>query len=106
MKMTWFARTRALLRGAPALVASVVAAAALVAGGGPDRATKVALYGLCGLWFGTGQLYIAGGDVYGSAVRAVSPGAGMLTTAAGTGVLGPLGDAGPAAKASLLGACG
>ena len=137
MKMTWFARTRALLRGAPALLASVVVAAALVAGGGPaaaaarpggaavpggpaagvistvaggvggpDRATKVALYGLCGLWFGTGQLYIAGGDVYGSAVRAVSPGAGMLTTAAGTGVLGPLGDAGPAAKASLLGACG
>ena len=133
MKMTWFARTRALLRGAPALVASVVAAAALVAGGGPAaaaarpggaavpggpaagvistvaggvggpaKATSVALVGACAVSFAAGQLYI--GDA--TSVRRVDAGTGRLTTPAGTGASGPLGDRHAAAKASLLNACG
>jgi hypothetical protein len=53
--------------------------------------------------FGGGHVYI-GTE---TAVRKMSPGSDWLTTAAGTGAGGPVGDGGRAAKASLGGAaCG
>ena len=68
--------------------------------GGPARATRVAV-APCGVSFGAGHLYIAGG-----VVRQVSPGTDRLTTSAGTaGDGGPLGDGRRAASASLS-ACG
>ena len=55
----------------------------------------------CSLTSSAGSVYIGAGNV----VRRVSP-TGGLTTPAGTGAGGPRGDRGPAAKASLNGACG
>ena len=75
-------------------VISVVAGGA----GGPGRATTVALANSnvggqsCGLAYGAGSLYI--GD--GNSVRAVSAASDRLTTPAGTGAPGPLGNTGPA----------
>src|SRR5690242_15663220 len=85
-------------------VISVVAGGA----GGPGPATTVALSninvgsGNCGVTYAAGSLYI--GD--GSSVRAISPGDDRLTTPAGTGAPGPLGNMGPATRAELLGVCG
>ncbi len=97
------ASTHARLAPAPGAI-SVVAGGA----GGPGLATTVALASTnvqtrnCGVAYGGGNLYI--GD--GTAVRAVGPGNDRLTTPAGTGAPGPLGNTGPAARAALLGACG
>src|SRR5580658_8211704 len=77
--------------------------------GGPGPATQVSLSALgttalgpCGVTYGDGRLYVP--DV--ASVRSVSPATGRLTTVAGTGVTGPLGDGGPATSASLGDACG
>src|SRR5260221_545940 len=69
--------------------------------GGPGRATKIAL-SPCGAASARGQLYLAEG----SAVRRVSEATDRLTTPAGTGSAGPLGDGGPATKASAGGGGG
>ena len=68
--------------------------------GGPARATGVGVIP-CGVAFAGGHVYI-GTE---SAVRELNPGSDWLTTPAGTGVTGPLGDGGPAAKASVGRAC-
>jgi NHL repeat len=68
--------------------------------GGPGPATKVALPDVCGLAVATGNMYV--GDR--GSVRKVS-GTGSLTTPAGIGAVGLLGDGGPAARASVA-ACG
>ena len=97
------ASAHARLAPAPGLI-SVVAGGA----GGPGLATTVALASTqvstrnCGVSYGDGSLYI--GDE--TSVRAVSPGSDRLTTPAGVGATGPLGNTGPAARAALLGACG
>src|SRR5215470_10484306 len=113
-------------RGVPAVVVSALVAAALAGGGpaaaaarpgyvrapragptagvistvaggvgGPAKATNVAIYS-CGVSFGAGHLFSAGL----STVRKVTPGTDRLTTPAGGGG-GPLGDGGPAVRASL-----
>jgi hypothetical protein len=69
--------------------------------GGPARATRVAL-SHCGVAFSAGFVYAGARD----AVRKVSLRTGWLTTPAGTGSAGPLGDGGPAARAALQDACG
>jgi trimeric autotransporter adhesin len=69
--------------------------------GGPGPATAVALVP-SGVFYGGGSLYIAGS----TSVRKVDPGTGHLTTPAGTGVSGPLGDGGWASRATLSGAMG
>jgi hypothetical protein len=56
---------------------------------------------LCGLAYGNARLYV--GDDF--TVRAVRPATDQLTTVAGTGVAGPLGIGGRAARASMS-ACG
>jgi trimeric autotransporter adhesin len=90
----------AAVGGARALAAGTIST---VAGGvgGPARATGVALSDPCGVTW-------AGGSVYAGtagAVRKVSS-AGVLTTPAGTGVGGPLGNGHAAARAYLNDACG
>src|SRR5215470_448876 len=70
--------------------------------GGPARATRVGLRGDCGLAFAAGNLYIADGG----SVRKVSQSAGFLTTPAGTGAPGPLGDGRLATRAGFDGDCG
>ena len=70
--------------------------------GGPAKATKVALFGPCGVSFGAGRVYVADEG----AVRTVDPGTDRLITLAGTGARGLLGDRGPATAASLTGVCG
>jgi hypothetical protein len=99
------ASARAQVDAGPAPGAiSVVAGGA----GGPGLATAVALSSInaqarnCGVSYAGGSLYI--GD--GASVRAVSPVSDRLTTPAGVGATGPLGNTGPAARAGLLGACG
>ena len=69
--------------------------------GGPGRATRVGMFP-CGVAFGGGHVYI-GTE---SAVREVNPGSDWLTTPAGTGTGGPVGDGGRATKASVSEACG
>ncbi len=69
--------------------------------GGPGRGTQVAIGQTCGVTSAAGAVYTGTGGT----VRRVSP-TGRLTTPAGTGATGPLGDRGAAAKASLNGACG
>lgn len=61
--------------------------------------------------YGDGHLDVTGGTNAaagrpGSSVREVSPRTGFLTTLAGTGDLGPLGDGRPAVTASLSNSCG
>jgi hypothetical protein len=70
--------------------------------GGPALATNVALNDPCGVSYTGGRLYA--GDFL--AVRQVNPGSGALTTPAGSGAFGPVGTGGPAAAATLKGACG
>ena len=65
--------------------------------GGPGPAIKVAFGGPAGVSFRGGSMYVAER----TAVRRVSLAAGYLTTPAGTGRFGPLGDGGPAAGASI-----
>ncbi len=94
------------LAGAAAPRAGAAAAGDIstVAGGpgGPAKATNVALWPLS-VSFDGGRLYI--GDFEGvpqaGAVRKVNPRTGWLTTAAGTKANGPLGDGGPASRATL-----
>ena len=116
-----------LRRGGPAAVAAVLMTMAALAGGagpaaaapgvrlatagdistvaggvgGPAKATTVALFDPCGVTFGAGQVYAADFSV----VRAVDPGTDRLTTPAGIGINGPLGDGSRATKASLVQAC-
>jgi hypothetical protein len=68
--------------------------------GGPGPARRVALPDPCGLAVAAGNLYVADEG----SVRKVS-GAGFLTTPAGTGAFGLLGDGGPAVRATV-GTCG
>ena len=69
--------------------------------GGPAAGPGVAV-AACGVKVAGGLLYVGGGGE----VRQVSLSTGELTTAAGAGVLGPVGDGGPAAQAYLDNACG
>ena len=88
----------------PGVRAGVVAGIiSTVAGGvgGPAKATRVSVGGLCGVSVGNEFLYAASGLT----VRKVSPQTDQLTTQAGTGATGPLGDGGPACSASVN-ACG
>ena len=84
-------------------VASTAGVISTVAGGvgGPAKATRVALLSPCGVAFAAGHLYV--GD--GGSVRKVDLGTDQLTTSAGTGVTGRLGDGGSATRASLA-TCG
>jgi hypothetical protein len=72
--------------------------------GGPAAATSVAMgfessgTGPCGVAYGDGHLYVATG----TAVRQVDPATDWLTTPVGTGTSGPLGDGGPADRASVV----
>ena len=88
------------LGGSRAALAGVISTAAGGVGG-PGKATQVALTP-CGVSFADGHVYIGGG----STVRKVSELTDSLATPAGTGSTAPLGDGGPAARASLDGACG
>ncbi len=65
--------------------------------GGPGVATRVDVSFPCGVSFGAGALYIAGGQT----VRRVSPATDRLTTPAGTDALSPVGDGGPATAANV-----
>jgi hypothetical protein len=106
---------------ARALVATTAAAAAtpaaVVAGGtistaaggvgGPGPARSVAMVNACGLRAAGASLYIgtgAGNIGYGSALRRVNVVTGALTTVAGNGAAGPVGDGG-AATATAVGPC-
>jgi len=86
----------------PAGAAPVAGGISTVAGGkapGPAPATSVALTP-CGVSFAAGSLYVGASQT----VRQVSQD-GTLTTPAGTGSSGPLGDGGLATRASLGRAC-
>jgi trimeric autotransporter adhesin len=84
-------------------LAAVTGDITTVAGGvgGPGPGTDVSLglgqNAVCGISYGSGSLYVADSGV----VRKVNPQTGGLTTPAGTGTAGPLGDGGPAASAEL-----
>jgi len=87
--------------GGRTLVAGDISTVAGGKGPGPAPATSVA-FSPCGVSF-------AGGSVYAGAsqtVRQVSLPGGQLTTPAGTGSFGPLGDGGLATRANLESACG
>ena len=88
--------------GHPARAAAAAGVISTLAGGvgGPGPARRVALPDPCGLAVAAGNLYVADRD----SVRKVS-GAGFLTTPAGTGAFGLLGDGGPAVRATV-GTCG
>jgi hypothetical protein len=83
-------------RGATAAAPGVIST---VAGGvgGPGRATGVDVSFPCGVSFGAGALYIAGGQT----VRQVNPATDGLTTPAGTDAISPVGDGGPATAANV-----
>ena len=75
--------------------------------GGPAKATRVGVFVPCGVSYGNNHLYVANAG----SVRSVNARTDWLTTPAGTGSPGPLGDAGPATAASvgippILGNCG
>ncbi|HEV2372589.1 MAG TPA: hypothetical protein VGS19_10495 [Streptosporangiaceae bacterium] len=70
--------------------------------GGPAKATRVPLFSPCGLAYIGGNVYVADSEV----VRKVNPQSDWLTNLAGNAApVSPLGDGGPAAAASLEGAC-
>jgi trimeric autotransporter adhesin len=81
---------------------AVVSGISTVAGGlgGPAKATHVAITPDCHLAFRGGSLYVADDG----AVRRVRARTGWLTNLMGTGSVAPLGDGGPATKATV-GAC-
>jgi sugar lactone lactonase YvrE len=95
-----FRSSQALPQGHAAAAGSISTIAGGV--GGPALATNVALNDPCGVSYTGGRLYA--GDS--SSVRQVNPGSGALTTPAGNGTFGPVGTGGPAAAATLNGACG
>jgi trimeric autotransporter adhesin len=64
--------------------------------GGPAKATQVASTP-CGVTYLQGYLYVAAGKT----VRKVSTGTDGLTTPVGTGSIGPVGNGGPASRASV-----
>jgi hypothetical protein len=82
---------------------AVVSGISTVAGGlgGPAKATHLAVSPDCHLAFRGGSLYLTGDG----AVRRVSARTGWLTNLMGTGSVAPLGDGGPATKATVA-ACG
>ena len=82
------------------LVAGDISTVAGGKGPGPAPATSVA-FSPCGVSVTAGTVYAAAGET----VRQVSP-QGVLTTPAGTGSSGPLGDGGLATRANLASACG
>jgi len=94
--------SRAAPAGHPVGAVAAAGVISTLAGGagGPGPATQVSLPNICGLAVAAGNMYV--GD--GGAVRKVSS-TGSLTTPAGIGIGGPLGDRGPAIQASV-GACG
>src|SRR5215470_5201151 len=83
------------------LVAGDISTVAGGKGPGPAPATSVS-FSPCGVSFAGGFVFAGAGQT----VRQVSLQGGQLTTPAGTGSFGPLGDAGPATRAGLEGACG
>ena len=87
-------------RPAGAAVAGGISTVAGGPGAGQGRGVAVEP---CSVSFADGEAYIADGgipgDGIGAAVRMVGPQTGRLTTVAGTGSAGPLGDGGPAASA-------
>ena len=87
--------TASAAAGAPPAVAGTIST---VAGGvgGPARATNVPITDPCGVSVASGLLYVADGQ----SVRQVDT-TDRLTTPAGTGAIGPLGDGAPAVNASL-----
>ncbi len=93
----------ALAGGAGVRPAAATGDITTVAGGvgGPGAGTEVSLglgqNAVCGISYGSGALYVADSGV----VRKVNTQTGGLTTPAGTGTAGPLGDGGPAASATL-----
>jgi trimeric autotransporter adhesin len=125
MRLERWTRAGGLIRGVPAVVTAALAVTALtgaapaggaahvdrgasqpaagtistVAGGvgGPAQATKVAVSVPCGVSAANGNVYIGAAG----SLREVSPVTDHLTTPAGTGNSGPLGDGGKATKASL-----
>ena len=82
---------------------AVVSGITTVAGGlgGPAKATNVAIFPACHLAFRAGSLYVTDD----AAVRTVSLSTDRLANLAGTGSIAPLGDGGPATKATVE-ACG
>ena len=75
--------------------------------GGPGPARSVAMVNACGLRAAGASLYIgtgAGNIGLGSALRRVNVVTGALTTVAGNGAAGPVGDGG-AATATAVGPC-
>jgi len=91
----------------PSAAGDISTVAAGVGGPGWARTVSVANVGdngkgPCGVSYGSGRLYIADSG----SVRSVNQRTGWLTTPAGTGSSGPLGDGGPAASANLFNACG
>jgi hypothetical protein len=82
------------------LVAGDISTVAGGKGPGPAPATSVA-FSPCGVSVTAGTVYAAASET----VRQVSP-QGVLTTPAGTGSFGPLGDGGLATRANLASACG
>jgi trimeric autotransporter adhesin len=96
---TWQAAARlagATGRGPATAVPGVIST---VAGGvgGPGLATGVDVSFPCGVSFGAGALYVAGGQT----VRRVNPATDRLTTPAGTDAISPVGDGGPATAANV-----
>jgi hypothetical protein len=91
-------RPGSLVRGGAGSISTLVGGV-----GGPAKATSVAMgfessfTGPCGVGYGDGHLYVAAGR----AIREVAPSTDWLTTPAGTGTLGPLGDGGPAGRATV-----
>ena len=83
-------------RGTTAAAAGVISTIAGGAGG-PGRAIGVDVSFPCGVSFGAGALYIAGGQT----VRRVKPATDWLTTPAGTDAISPVGDGGPATAANV-----
>src|SRR5438128_34829 len=88
----------------PAAVRGQVASGTIstVAGGvgGPARASRLALFGPCGVTFSAGSVYV--GD--GVALRKINPRTDWLTTPAGNGIAGPAFD-GLLANRASIGAC-
>jgi trimeric autotransporter adhesin len=84
--------------GGPAGAGAAAGVISAVAGGpgGPARATRLALTP-CGVSFDAGEVYVG---AWGT-VRQVNPQSDRLTTPAGSGLAGPLGDGGLASRASM-----
>ena len=87
--------------GGRTLVAGDISTVAGGKGPGPAPATSVS-FTPCGVSFAGGSVYAAANQT----VRQVSLPGGQLTTPAGTGSFGPLGDGGLASRANLESACG